>query len=240
MTTPNINDEMKATSEYAIKAAKQRFDIELDYSETSLNKLDTLLEQAYQTFAATKERDTATAIQRTAGIWGCYLGEFICLKLNGLWIKEGSERILLVGGQKISPIAYVYKRITNQPQYSVRQYFDEVVQNTAPVPKSVDTSESDIRSSNRSSSVNQSQTTSITPTKSNAIAIDKRLLVVIASVIGVFIIGAVGIAVIFFVVNSKGISSEFKTYLNSFLIEAEKLRTYPKIAMSARILAQAK
>lgn len=47
----NINDEMKTTAEYAIKAANQRFKQELDYSDQSIAKLDQILERIYWGFS---------------------------------------------------------------------------------------------------------------------------------------------------------------------------------------------
>ncbi len=40
MATPNINDEMRQTAEYAIKVARERFGKQLDYSESSLPTLE--------------------------------------------------------------------------------------------------------------------------------------------------------------------------------------------------------
>jgi hypothetical protein len=40
---PDINDEMKITADYAIKASKERFKQELDFSEKSIAQLDIIL-----------------------------------------------------------------------------------------------------------------------------------------------------------------------------------------------------
>ncbi|MBK9208529.1 MAG: hypothetical protein IPL71_09580 [Anaerolineales bacterium] len=44
----NINDEMKTAAEYTIKAAKEKFGQELDFSQQSIVKLEGFLEQAYR------------------------------------------------------------------------------------------------------------------------------------------------------------------------------------------------
>ena len=47
----NINDEMKATADYAINAAKKGLRQELDFSEQSISKLENILGQIYWGFS---------------------------------------------------------------------------------------------------------------------------------------------------------------------------------------------
>ena len=56
VSTPNINDEMRQTAEYAIKIAKERFKKQLDYSEGSLHKLENVIRHAHQEFNANKAK----------------------------------------------------------------------------------------------------------------------------------------------------------------------------------------
>ena len=129
MATPNINDEMRQTAEYAIKIARERFGKQLDYSEGSLTNLEYIIEQAHQQFNANKVEGKISndaALNRTASIWGSYLGELIREKLGGTWIIEESKRWVVVNGLKFSPIDYVYQRITGQLQGNVKEYFDDV------------------------------------------------------------------------------------------------------------------
>src|SRR4030042_3937938 len=92
-----INDEMKATAEYAIKAAEQRFQQELDYSEQSIATLDNILEQIYWGFSFhPKDEAEGGLIYNTAMIWGSYLGEYLRLKWGGTWTLKGSDRIISI------------------------------------------------------------------------------------------------------------------------------------------------
>jgi hypothetical protein len=119
----NINGEMKAAADYAIKSAKEKFGQELDYSDQSIEKLENLLEQAYRSFFnLPKDEKTSNAISRTANIWGIYLGEFMRLKWGGTWILKGSERFISINNIEFSPVGWVYQKITIHPEYSLENY----------------------------------------------------------------------------------------------------------------------
>jgi hypothetical protein len=119
----NINGEMKAAADYAIKSAKEKFGQELDYSDQSIEKLENLLEQAYRSFFnLPKDEKTGNAISRTANIWGNYLGEFMRLKWGGTWILKGSEWLISINNIEFSPVGLVYQKITSHPEYSLENY----------------------------------------------------------------------------------------------------------------------
>ena len=123
MATTNTNDEMRQAAEYAIKIAKERFGKQLDYSEGSLPALEYLIEQAHQQFKTNNVEGKISndaALNRTASVWGSYLGEFIRENLGGSWIIEDSIRLMVVNENKFSPINYVYLSITGQRQNNVK------------------------------------------------------------------------------------------------------------------------
>ena len=96
-----VNDEMKQAAEYAIKVAKEKFGLILDYSDNSLPNLEKLLEQASQQYRSQvgNRKPLDNAINRTASIWGSYLGEVIRRKWGGEWIiDENSKRLLSING----------------------------------------------------------------------------------------------------------------------------------------------
>ena len=196
----NINDEMKATADYARKSAKEMFGQELDYTEQSIDKLENLLDQAYQSFAnLPKDEKTKSAINRTVNIWGSYLGEYMRLKWGGTWILKDSERIVSVKNIEFSPIKFVYQKITNHPEYTAKKYLIEAESKV--YPSSVISQQSqnlsdNINQSIRENVINQPQVT----TKSNKnpvyilIAVGGILLVIIACIIGYSIFKSVGIS----------------------------------------------
>ena len=138
MATPNTNDEMRQAAEYAINIAKERFGIQLDYTESSLPALENLIEQAHQQFNSNQTEGkniNETALNRTASVWGSYLGELIRRKSGGTWIIEESKRLIEINGFKFSSIDYVHQKITGQLQGNVKQYFDEVTTKLSAQPK---------------------------------------------------------------------------------------------------------
>ncbi len=222
----NFNDEMKAAANYTIKAAKEKFGQELDFSEQSIVKLEGFLEQAYQSLSSrVKDEKTSNSIIRTANAWGSYLGEYMRLKWGGTWILKDSERILSIKNIEFSPIGFVYQKITSHPEYSVKNYFAETERKVSPppvvLPQSQKISESLIQPIEQISS-NQPQ---------NTVTIDKKLIFAIGGIGGILLI-AVACIVGFMVFSKSGVtaetkkddvSAEFKSNLNVFLLEAEKL-----------------
>ncbi len=123
---PNINDEMKSTADYAINAAKQRFKLELDFSDQSLIRLEKILEQIYWGFSNhPKDEGEGGVIYSTAAIWGSYLGEYMRLKWDGNWIQKGSDRLVSISNIEFSPINFVNQKITSHPEFSVDNYLNE-------------------------------------------------------------------------------------------------------------------
>jgi len=129
MPTSDINDEMRQAAEYAVRIAKEKFGLDLDFSEASLPRLEKTVNQIYQQFNNNKEAGRILndkVLNQTASVWGSYLGELMRGKLGGNWIIEEPRRWLVVKGIKVYPIEYVYFRITGQNQINIQQYIDTV------------------------------------------------------------------------------------------------------------------
>jgi hypothetical protein len=122
----NINAEMKASADYAIKSAKERFGQELDFSEESIVKLNNILGQIYWGFSNhPKDEGENGLIFNTAIIWGSYLGEYMRIKWGGTWISKGSERLVSIENNQFSPINFVYQKISSRPETSVEDFLFE-------------------------------------------------------------------------------------------------------------------
>lgn len=211
----NINDEMKAAATYIIKATREKFGQELDFSKESIIKLDSFLEQAYQSLSSrAKDDKTKASISRTANAWGSYLGEFIRLKWGGTWIMKGSERILSIKNIDFHPIGFVYQKIVNHPEYSVSQYLSEVERKISPqsiYSPQPQTILENVGRPKRQTHVNQPQ---------NTVTIDKKIIFAIVGICGFLCILAT--CVVGFIIFNSG-NADFKSKLNAFLVEAEKL-----------------
>jgi hypothetical protein len=222
----NVNDEMKATADYAIKSAKERFGQDLDLSEQSISKLDNLLTQAYQSLSSrVKDEKTNLAISKTSNIWGAYLGEIIRHKLGGSWVLKGSERLIAIKGFEFSPIGFVFQKVTNHPEFSVKEFIAEASKKISTLQVEQPQPQKTPEFANPSSEqvpVNKQE---------NSVMIDKKVIFALAGIGGVLLIAVICV-VGFFLLNGGGISAEFKSNLNNFLVEAGKLNVLTEQGVS--------
>jgi hypothetical protein len=124
---PDVNEEMKALAEFAIKSARDRYGLELDYSEQSIMILDGILEKVYWGFSSRSEDNGNNGlIYNTATIWGSYVGEYMRQKWGGTWIQKGLDQVVSIKNVEFSPISLVYQKITSRPDSTVEGYLLEM------------------------------------------------------------------------------------------------------------------
>ncbi len=184
----DVNEEMKAVANYAVDAAKKRYNLDLDYSEQSISGLDKILEKIYWGFSGhAKDEGEGGLIYNTAIIWGSYLGEYIRLKWGGTWITKDSYRLLSVNNVEYSPINVVYQKISRDPESSLESYINEikiVMYRLAIHPQ---------QAQELSKNITQfKQEINVRKTK-KPITIDKKLLYSLAGVGGLLLVVAVSI-----------------------------------------------
>jgi hypothetical protein len=119
---------LQKQAELAVALARERFKCTLDYSERSLDNLESLFEQAYNHFNQLEKTGKLRieSVQYTANVWGSYLGEMLRRKWGGKWLKKDGETVLALDKMEISPIKYVYQHILRQPEYNVKKYWAEI------------------------------------------------------------------------------------------------------------------
>lgn len=130
MTKPTVTDMMRAYAEDAIDFANQ-LNIELDFSEESLNKLDLILQQFHDGIPKGlkklfKKGPSEEQIAQMSKMWGGYLGETIIRMFGGEWImsKTFENAIAIqVQGTEIYPPAKTYKRIVNGQEDNIVNYY---------------------------------------------------------------------------------------------------------------------
>jgi hypothetical protein len=178
-----INDEMRVTADYAISTAKDRYGMELDYSEESLSILDTILEKIYWGFSShNKDEGQGGLIYNAAIIWGSYLGEYMRLKWGGTWILKDSERRISITSIEFSPINFIFQRITNHPEYRVTNFIQET-------KKAVYTSVIHPKQSQYvSTSAGQPDSTKKGKVEKKPFKIDKRIVYATGGVLGILVI----------------------------------------------------
>jgi hypothetical protein len=206
---PDINNEMKAAADYAIKSAKEKFGQELDYSDQSIDKLDILLDQAYRSFFdLPRDEQTSKAIPRTASIWGSYLGELMCQKWGGTWMQKGGERLVSIRNIEFFPIRFVYQKITDHPEYRVKKYVIDVASKIHPLQVTPEFLQ------NQSQKINQTKEQNYINQSKKTITIDKTffyvltgiggfLLVLIVCMLGYMILRTMGVSAFGFIDSTK-------------------------------------
>lgn len=224
----NLNDEMKATADYAIKSAKEKFGQDLDFSEQSLSRLEILLSRVNQSSTSrVRDEKTNLAISRIANIWGAYFGELIRYKFGGSWVLEGSERRIKVNGFEFSPINFIFQKITNHPEYNTRDFLVEINKKISPLQTEQP------QHQKKPESANPPRAQIPTRKQTNTVAVDKKVVFAFAGISSLLLVTAACI-VGFFLLRGNGISKEFRSNLNNFLVEAEKLNVMTEQGVSNR------
>ena len=122
---PNLNIDMKSTADFAIRSAHDRFQLELDYSDQSIARLENIVTQIYWGFTS-RDKDTKDGlIYNTALIWGSYLGEFMRQKWGGTWVLKGSDPTISIKNIEFAPIALILHKITDHPEYGLESFLTE-------------------------------------------------------------------------------------------------------------------
>jgi hypothetical protein len=226
----NINIEMKATADYAIIAAKEKFGQELDFSEQSIIRLENLLGQVYQTFSNNpNDEETGNVISNTAILWGSYLGDYMVMKWGGTWILKGSDSLVSINNIEFSPISLVYQKITSHPEYSVENYLIEtkrIIYTSVINPQQPQYLSENIGQPEKQISIKQF-IKSVTIDKHLLVTlagIGGILLVIVASIIGYRIIKAGGISA--FGLIAIATSSNTNVPIEKTLVTATTYSTY--------------
>jgi hypothetical protein len=134
----DVNAEMKATADYAVKSAKSRYNLNLDYSKESITSLDGILEKMYWGFSSRiNDQGKDGLIYNTAIIWGSYLGEYMLLNWGGSWKLKGTQQVVLIKNKEFSPISFVYQKITGHFNYKLEDYLSETNQVVGPEQGSI-------------------------------------------------------------------------------------------------------
>lgn len=107
-------------------AYAQKSNIELDFSESSIEKVDCILESYYEHLSEYDGQDGADTLWNIAVHFGIYLGEtMLRLQLEDKgykWYIDDGIPILKKENNEISPITKAHKRILNGSEDSVKSF----------------------------------------------------------------------------------------------------------------------
>ncbi|HKR30936.1 MAG TPA: hypothetical protein VJT08_10670 [Terriglobales bacterium] len=131
-----ISDMMEQYADDAVRLAPE-FGVTLDYSESSLEALERILNRLAETFPSSEtelrsEESMQKEIDSVSRIWGGYFGETIRRLWGGAWGVEtypGTVAPVIsvdVGGAKLFPVMKIYRRLTKGEDENVWRFYQMV------------------------------------------------------------------------------------------------------------------
>jgi hypothetical protein len=116
----------------AIDTARDKFQLDLDYSLESIDLLDVILESQFTAMPTGwqllyRRRPSKRKLRTLSKMWGGYLGEVLRRQWGGQWLApaEGPFKgglVLSVQATILSPIARAHKQLVNGSEASVAAY----------------------------------------------------------------------------------------------------------------------
>lgn len=124
---------MRKLADYAVRTAKDRYNFDLDYSDQSISRLETILEKIYWGFSDRRDEGEGGLVYSTATIWGSYLGEFMIQRWGGKWNLKGAKQVVTIKDSEFSPINFIYQKLIGRVRDKVGDYLFEVNRIAPPV-----------------------------------------------------------------------------------------------------------
>ena len=131
----SFDDQMRGCAQEAVTIARDRYGVILDFSETSVKQLETLLANMHSRLPKLGDpaRPSDQWIARVGATFGAYLGEIFRSNLGGTWLKEnpqapGSLPSLNIHGDILTPCRKVVKRIVEGPGENVAFFYQGACQ----------------------------------------------------------------------------------------------------------------
>jgi hypothetical protein len=130
-------DLMAEYAQDAVDMARDKFQIELDYSLESIGLLDIILQSQFDAMPTGwqllyRRRPSKRKLRMWSKTWGGYLGEVIRRQWGGQWLvpEDGPFKgglALLVQGTMLSPAARAHKQLVNGVEASVSAYIASLI-----------------------------------------------------------------------------------------------------------------
>jgi len=139
MSTDPLNTISDMMEQYAADAVRlaPEFGVTLDYSESSLEVLERILDQLAGKFLSPEMEPSAEdsmqqELDSVSRIWGGYFGETIRRLWGGEWGVETYPGTIApvisidIGGAKLFPVMKIYRRLTKGQDESVWRFYQMV------------------------------------------------------------------------------------------------------------------
>ncbi len=121
----SIADMMQSCAAEAVHAAHEQFGFTLDYSDHSIESLETILANLH--ISEDKE-----AVEQAVKQWGSYLGEVVRRNFGGEWEllqppgRAAAVPTLVIAGSQLYPLMKVFRRLTMGEPENVWKFYEKI------------------------------------------------------------------------------------------------------------------
>lgn len=134
MTREELEQLMADSAENAIETTKDEFELVLDGSPDSIALVDDVILSWIDKYKDQALEDNA--VFTICNIYGAYIGEIFRHLVGGHWRYDETDPdapyvVLEYAGKSYAFAGICYQRLVNDSQVSVKNYFDQAVQNNA-------------------------------------------------------------------------------------------------------------
>lgn len=137
----SLAEMMESSAAEAVGCAQEQFGFVLDYSDSSIESLETIL----AAIAGSVDAGDLEAIEKPVKLWGSYLGEVARRSFGGAWElvpypgRVAAVPTLAIDGSQLYPLMKVYRRLTMGESENVWQFYDRIRRRLSPVhPSRID------------------------------------------------------------------------------------------------------
>lgn len=133
MTREELHQLMADSAQNAIDTTIEEFQVKLDSSPESIEKVDDILLSWIGRYKDQALEDKA--VFTICNIYGAYVGEIFIKQIGGEWTyDEGNPDapyvLLEYGGKSYAFAGICYQRLVNDSTVSVKKYYDQAVANS--------------------------------------------------------------------------------------------------------------
>ena len=120
-----VNPQMERLAGQAVITARDKFGIQLDFSEASLGQLEVLLQQAYAGYKESYKRSVGdenslnVSMEITVRVWGSYFGEVLRRRWGGDWVVDQKDVFLKLASGRLDSLGQGRSRLVIVDQKNV-------------------------------------------------------------------------------------------------------------------------
>lgn len=131
----SIAEMMQACAADAVREAQEQFGFALDFSDGSIESLETVL----AAISISLDMTNKEAVEQAVKLWGGYLGETVRRVCGGSWEliqypgRTAAVPTLLIGSSQLYPLMKVYRRLTMGEPENVWKFYGRIREKLSPV-----------------------------------------------------------------------------------------------------------